>query len=416
MRELMPSQRRQQPRRRASSAKSFTSARTGPARDPAASAAPPFDLGRRQRTRVSRRGRPADAHRAWKRSTASTTRRVTPTVACAGTCHALFDGLGEGAAPRADALARAAGRASRASASTRGASTTAWSTGRGGCSRSRAPIATRARHGVMEDVLARLPRERDLRSAPACSSCRSTRSTSSPRRRARACPRGAARLLMMPDLCHHWLCGSMTGERTNASTTQLLDARTRHVGRRAVRRRSSSPARLMPELVAAGARARRASSPTCGSALAQSTPCVSSRPATHDTASAVAGTPLRVGLGVHFVGHVVARRRRARRPRSIDAQSRAANFTNEAGVDGTVRFLKNVMGLWMLESCRKEWRRRARTADLDDAARARARRSAGPAGFIDPDAPRFFHPPSMTREVLNSLTETGQTAPDDPGR
>jgi rhamnulokinase len=80
-----------------------------------------------------------------------------------------------------------------------------------------------------------------------------------------------------------------------------------------------------------------------------------------------------------------------------------------------VRFLKNVMGLWILDSCRREWEERGRAADLDallDAAAAIER----PPGLVFPDHPRFFNPESMTAEVQGALAETGQAVPDDPAR
>jgi rhamnulokinase len=131
-------------------------------------------------------------------------------------------------------------------------------------------------------------------------------------------------------------------------------------------------------------------------------------PATHDTASAVAGTPLEPGWAYISSGtwSLVGVERDAP---LLDQTVLEANFTNEAGAFGTVRFLKNVMGLWLLESCRKEWGIAAieallrRVAEID-----------GFVGFVSPDAPRFFNPPSMVRELRASLEETGQAAPEDP--
>jgi rhamnulokinase len=91
-----------------------------------------------------------------------------------------------------------------------------------------------------------------------------------------------------------------------------------------------------------------------------------------------------------------------------------ANFTNERGAFGTIRFLKNVMGLWLLESCRKEW---AAAGFAEDLATLLQRVGAiqGFAGFITPDAARFFNPVSMTRELRAMLMETEQPTSFDPG-
>ena len=129
-------------------------------------------------------------------------------------------------------------------------------------------------------------------------------------------------------------------------------------------------------------------------------------PAAHDAASAVAGTPLAAGwayissgtwslLGVERTAALVN-----------DAVARA-NFANEGGVFGTVRFLKNVMGLWILDCCRHEWVERGHATDLDDLLAAAAAIEVQP-GLVYPDHPRFFHPESMTAEIQGALAETGQ--------
>lgn len=224
-------------------------------------------------------------------------------------------------------------------------------------------------------------------------------------------PDDAARLLMMPDLCHHWLCGSMVGEETNASTTQLLDARTRRWSS-SLLARLDLPARLMPDLVAAGT--------DLGGLRPERARGLASRglrvvaPATHDTASAFVGTPFQPGwacissgtwslVGVELTSPL------------LDPRVGAANFTNEIGAFGTVRFLRNVMGLWILESCRREWEAAGDPVDLDALLAACADLDEAP-GFIAPDDLRFLHPSSMTREVRACLAESGQAAPDDPVR
>ena len=92
-----------------------------------------------------------------------------------------------------------------------------------------------------------------------------------------------------------------------------------------------------------------------------------------------------------------------------------ANFTNEGGVFGTVRLLTNVMGLWILESCRHEWAERGLSADLEGLLAAAAAIERPP-GLVFPDHPRFFNPQSMTAELQGALAETGQKVPDDPAR
>jgi rhamnulokinase len=135
-------------------------------------------------------------------------------------------------------------------------------------------------------------------------------------------------------------------------------------------------------------------------------------PATHDTGSAVAGTPLAEGWAYVSSGTWSLVGVERDEP-ILTGAARDANLTNEAGVFGTVRLLKNVMGLWLLEGCRREWGTAA--ADLPALLEAVAA-VPGSVGVVDPDARRFFNPPSMVAEVQGALRETGQAVPDDPVR
>jgi len=222
-------------------------------------------------------------------------------------------------------------------------------------------------------------------------------------------PRAAARLLMIPDLCHHHLCGSLAGERTNGTTTQLVNV---HTGTwdGDLFARLELPRHLMPELVPAG------------TALGTLRPELQAErgvgdvtvlaPATHDTASAVAGSPLEPGWAFLSSGtwSLLGVEREAP---LLGAAVALANFTNEGGAFGTVRFLRNVMGLWLLESCRREWEAAGFPTPLGSLL-DRVGAVEGFVGFVFPDHPRFFNPASMVAELGASLRETGQPAPDDP--
>ncbi len=222
-------------------------------------------------------------------------------------------------------------------------------------------------------------------------------------------PPGAARLLMIPDLCHHFLCGSTSSEPTNASTTQLLNA-SNHDWDAGLFRDLGLPLHLMPPLAPPGA--------VLGSLGTKAgdgfdLPVIRViQPATHDTASAVAGTPLHPGWA--FISSGTWSLVGVERPSPLlGAEACAANFTNEIGVSGPVRFLKNVMGLWILDACRREWSARGIALPLDELL-ARAAALPGPGSMVCPDLPRFFNPRSMTVALRDALVETGQRAPDDP--
>jgi rhamnulokinase len=222
-------------------------------------------------------------------------------------------------------------------------------------------------------------------------------------------PEGAARLLMIPDAVHYRLTGRATGEYTNASTTQLLNARTRDWDA-VLFTKLALPRTLMPELAAPGT-VLGPLDDGVGAELALP-PLEVVVPATHDTASAVVGAPLEEGWAYISSGtwSLVGVERRGP---LLGPEAATANFTNEGGAFGTIRFLKNVMGLWILESCRREWA--SRGLDLDhETLLARAGEIRGFSGFLYPDHPRFFNPASMIAEVETALRETGHDAPTDP--
>jgi rhamnulokinase len=222
-------------------------------------------------------------------------------------------------------------------------------------------------------------------------------------------PREADKLLLIPDLVNLSLTGRAVTEYTNATTTQMINATSRTWDTELLNR-LDLPVRLMPEVISAG----EVVGPLCSAeakALGLEDVNVLAA-ATHDTGSAVVGTPLQEGwafissgtwslVGVERDGVL------------IDSRVFAHNFTNEGGAFGTIRFLKNVMGLWILESCRDEWREREVDADHDRLL-ARVREIEGYPGLIFPDDERLFKPACMLDAVKEELCETEQQVSDDP--
>lgn len=204
----------------------------------------------------------------------------------------------------------------------------------------------------------------------------------------------ARRLLMIPDLVAYWLTGEQGAEVTNASTTQLLDVRTRTWATELIEKIGVDPA-LFPELREPGS--------VIG--MYEGTPVIAV--GSHDTASAVVGVPAMndrfayISCGTWSLVGV-----ELDRPVLTDA-SREANFTNELGVDGTVRYLRNVMGLWLLQECVREW-----GADTTELLRAAAKLSRG--AVIDPDEPVFLPPGDMPARIVEACRRSGQPVPADP--
>ena len=262
--------------------------------------------------------------------------------------------------------------------------------------------------GVMEAVFARVPRADVVeRTGIQCLPLNTLYQLYAHARE--GIPAQAARLLLIPDLLHRFLTHHAVVEYTNASTTQLVNTRTGEWDL-ALAQRLDLPTRLFPEIVPAGTDLGPIVPPLARDLGLLTTQVVT--PATHDTASAVVGTPLRQGWAYISSGtwSLVGVERE---DVLVNDDVVRHNFTNEGGAFDTVRFLKNVMGLWILESCRKEWR----AAGLDlpyDTLLAHVSALPEPAGVIFPDDPRFFSPSSMLAAVESQLRETGQPVPDAP--
>jgi rhamnulokinase len=224
-----------------------------------------------------------------------------------------------------------------------------------------------------------------------------------------AVPEAAARLLLMPDLINFLLTGKAVTEYTNATTTQMINAANGEWDRELIER-LGLPLHLLTELVPAGTTLGPLKAAMLDELQLDDVQVIAA--ATHDTASAVAGAPLEAGWAYISSGTwslVGVERNRV----LINADVARHNFTNEGGAFGTIRFLKNMMGLWVLESCRREWQARGLDVDYDTLLR-QVEMIAPPCALIFPDDARFFNPPSMLDAIAEQLAETGQRLPDDP--
>ncbi|HEV2669183.1 MAG TPA: rhamnulokinase family protein, partial [Blastocatellia bacterium] len=222
-------------------------------------------------------------------------------------------------------------------------------------------------------------------------------------------PARAAKMLLIPDLINFLLTSRVVTEYTNATTTQMIEAETGAWDHTLIEG-LGLPSRLQAEIVPAGADLGPLNLELAEELNLKGVRVVA--PATHDTGSAVAGAPLEDGWAYvssgtwSLVGVELDRT-------LINPEVARHNFTNEGGAFGTIRFLKNVMGLWILESCRREWRERGLEVDYD-VLLARASTGRDSTALIYPDDERLFNPPSMTAAIARQLAETGQAVDDDP--
>ena len=211
--------------------------------------------------------------------------------------------------------------------------------------------------------------------------------------------RAARHALLVPDLMTYWLSGQRGTELTNASTTGLLDTRTRTwagqlAGALAV------PVNLFPRLRAAGQMAGPVT-PSVASGLGLARPPQVIVGPSHDTAAAVAGIPA-AGDAFAFVCTGTWALAGVELPAPvITSAAREAGFSNEAGVEGTTRFLRNVTGFWLLQECAREWQADGRRVDLDQLTRA-AGQLPGRRALIDVQDPAFLPPGGMTERITRA--------------
>ena len=265
----------------------------------------------------------------------------------------------------------------------------------------------------------------------------------------------ADRLLFMPDLFAYWLTGAMATEPTIASTSQMLDPRTAQWSQELLKK-VGLPARLLPAIEATGSIAGTLL-PHVAAEVGQSGLTVI-RTASHDTAAAVAAVPAveeREGIPAGLVARKDSRTsgdfRTSGNPKSkiqnpkcvtggkrvagnwayissgtwsligvelpaplINADALAANFANELGVGGTVRFLRNVAGLWLVQESQRTWAAQGQSYTHEQLAQMAG---AAPAftAFVDPDDARFAEPGDAPARIREFCADTGQPVPETPG-
>jgi rhamnulokinase len=221
----------------------------------------------------------------------------------------------------------------------------------------------------------------------------------------------ARSFLMMPDLFHFWLCGTKANEFTNASTTQCLDPHARQWATPLLQQlglRSDLFGTIVPP----------------GTRLGELRPAVQQEmgvgpvpviaPATHDTGAAVAAVPAEGENWCYLSSGTWSLMGVELSQPCINEEVRAANFTNEGGYGGTTRFLKNIMGLWLVQECRRAWEQQGQKYSYDDLTRLAAEASPFQT-LINPDDAAFLLPAHMPAAIAAYAVQTKQPAPATPG-
>lgn len=222
----------------------------------------------------------------------------------------------------------------------------------------------------------------------------------------------AESLLLMPDLFHFYLCGKKACEYSIASTTQLLDAGKKEWSGE-ILEKLALPGRLLQPVVPSGTALAPLRSEICGELGIE--PMMVVAGAGHDTQCALAAVPTKekdfifISCGTWSLFGTEAD------APIIDENSTRFNITNEGGVGGRISFLKNIVGLWLIQESRRQWIREGKEYGFGELERL-AEQERPFASFINPDAAEFAPAGNMPRRIRAYCERTGQPVPETPGQ
>jgi len=221
----------------------------------------------------------------------------------------------------------------------------------------------------------------------------------------------ARQLLLIGDAFNHYCSGVAKNEQSLASTTQLYNPRTgkwskKLLGALGLREEMFAP--IVPSGTKLGKLKRKLAAETGLPEIEVIASC------SHDTGAAVAAVPAS-GSNWAYLSSGTWSLMGVEWPKPvITARGRDSNFTNEIGFGGTVRLLKNIVGLWIVQECKRDWAKQGR--EFDYATLTKLASEAKPfASLINPADPRFVSPDNMAAKITAYCRETGQLVPDNPG-
>lgn len=222
----------------------------------------------------------------------------------------------------------------------------------------------------------------------------------------------ADRLLFVPDLLAYWLTGRAAVERTVASTSQLLDARTGDWAWEVIDA-LGLPRGIFGEVIAPGTVLGTIREDVAAFIGKSGIPVVAT--ACHDTAAAVAGIPLGGDENLWLSSGTWSIMGVETREAITTPEALGFGFCNELGVDGTIRFLKNIGGLWLIQECKRQWELDGEKLTYAEMATLASEATAFTA-FIDPDDATFASPGGMPDKIRAFCEKTGQPVPTDKGQ
>ncbi len=265
--------------------------------------------------------------------------------------------------------------------------------------------------GVMEEVLAKVTRENIYQATGIqFMPINTLYQLYAARRQSPKILDAAKCLLTIPDLFHYWLTGNAVCEFTNATTTQMVDPLKRSWAT-GLMQSLELPAHLLAPIVEPGSILGSLLPEIAGHTSLAGTSVIA--PACHDTGSAVAAISARDGSAFLSSGTWSLLGTELDSP-VITPDALRMNFTNEGGVNGTTRLLKNVMGLWMLQGCRQSWTAQGQSYDYRELIELAARETPF-RHLFDPDDESFLRPQNMLTAIDKFCTRTHQPVPQEAG-
>jgi len=221
----------------------------------------------------------------------------------------------------------------------------------------------------------------------------------------------AETLLMMPDLFNFWFTGEKVSEFSIATTSQMYDPRQGDWSRELLER-LGIPTHFLTDIVDAGTKLGPLLPAIAEVTGASGLTVVA--PAGHDTGSAVAAVPAELPNTAYISSGTWSLMGTEITEPIINEQALEYNFTNEGGVCGTFRFLKNIMGLWLVQESRREWQREGMDLSYDEITKLASEAPAfGP--LVEPDDASFLRPGNMPGRIADFCTKTGQAPPESRG-
>ncbi len=223
----------------------------------------------------------------------------------------------------------------------------------------------------------------------------------------------AKTLIFVADLLSYCLCGRAYAEYSLASTSQFMDMKTGQWSE-AVLNKLNLPKDILPEIVQPGTVVGQLTETAAKELGCGQIPVIAI--GSHDTASAVVAVPADENTEWAYLSSGTWSLMGVEVPQAIvNDKTFEYEFTNEGGVENTIRLLKNIMGLWLVQECKRQWQKEG--DDLSYGEIVKMAEAAEPfVGFIDPDDSSFFAPGEMPKRINDYLIKTGQNRVDDKGQ